>query len=1005
MRTQIVCAEAMPGNPELLREFSQSLNPPILGQFLTQIVEKMQLAGEAGSLLKIEEKIAERVHDAKVQWQRGPVAEQVLLFEDSAKLVQESFRFDQTGITDDQFWQTAERNIYEALRKYAERAEGRYSQRLFADDAAHGFAFIDLCRKRFDTVVMNPPFGDRPVRADQLLLDAFPITAADMYSMFFERAIELVENGGKVGAISNRTWLGLPSFEGLRADIFGASGAVECAADLGSFVLEAQVETAAVIIGKCTNPNALALWVRLLKTKEKESILRQALAESAAGSRHRNVYVSSQRRFSLMPSCVFGYWMSDRLISVYRPENSIEAKAATVKVGTQTSDDFRFVRLAWEVSPQTIGMSQKWTRFAKGGEFSPFYDDIHLVLNWGDGGQEVIAWGKGRPQNSQFFGLVGVTWPSRTTSAFSPRPLPAGCAFGHKGPAAFPIDTIAPATLLGVLASRPARLLLSVRLGAGDDAPGSASKSYEVGLVGDLPFPNFDKEQQEELTSLSTRCSIVAMSDYILDDETSAQFLAPSFFRGDRGLASLYALAMLAVSDREDRFSELSVLTGRIDSLVTEGLKLSSEDRQVMYEELEVPLDCIARKSIIDEKLFTQAYLTKSEVRSDTLPGGVDAELDVRVLTRRKKQTATLRDEETICRLFDIPSDQFVSLRRKLGLLRREDVEQTAKQLVSYTVGAAFGRFDLRIALRDLEALAPSPYDRLPCCSAGMLQNDRGLPLIQDDLRRLQAVGDWNYPIELPLNGVLVDDQGHQFDIEARLRKAFDVIWKDGAEAIEQEACDILGFKSLRDYFRKPTGFFEDHLRRYSKSRRQAPIYWQLCTRSCSYALWVYYPRLTPQTLHACLADFLGPKLKNVSDQVRDLRQTNGSETKLGELLEFEDELKEMRTEIEHLIKLPYEPNLNDGVLIIASPLWKLFRSPKWQRDLKACWQELEGGDYDWAHLAYSIWPDRVKEKCKTDRSIAIAHGLEHLCSIEAPRPKTKRSRHKEDTLIEEDTL
>jgi hypothetical protein len=78
-------------------------------------------------------------------------------------------------------------------------------------------------------------------------------------------------------------------------------------------------------------------------------------------------------------------------------------------------------------------------------------------------------------------------------------------------------------------------------------------------------------------------------------------------------------------------------------------------------------------------------------------------------------------------------------------------------------------------------------------------------------------------------------------------------------------------------------------------------------------------------------------------------------------------------------------------VLITASPLWKLFRLPKWQKDLKACWEKLANGDYDWAHLAYTIWPKRVEEVCKTDRSIAIAHGLEHLCQVAAPKPKAKR--------------
>jgi len=70
-----------------------------------------------------------------------------------------------------------------------------------------------------------------------------------------------------------------------------------------------------------------------------------------------------------------------------------------------------------------------------------------------------------------------------------------------------------------------------------------------------------------------------------------------------------------------------------------------------------------------------------------------------------------------------------------------------------------------------------------------------------------------------------------------------------------------------------------------------------------------------------------------------------------------------------------------------------LVRLPKWQKDLKACWEKLEKGDYDWAHLAHSIWPNRVEDVCKHDRSIAIAHNLEHLCNIEPPKPKARRGK------------
>ena len=93
--------------------------------------------------------------------------------------------------------------------------------------------------------------------------------------------------------------------------------------------------------------------------------------------------------------------------------------------------------------------------------------------------------------------------------------------------------------------------------------------------------------------------------------------------------------------------------------------------------------------------------------------------------------------------------------------------------------------------------------------------------------------------------------------------------------------------------------------------------------------------------------------------------------------------------------KLPWRPNLNDGVQITAAPLWKLFRlpKPKWQKTLKKTWEKLERGDYDWAHLAYTLRPDQVREKCKTDKSLAIARGLEGLYVEPPPSAKKKRRR------------
>jgi len=200
------------------------------------------------------------------------------------------------------------------------------------------------------------------------------------------------------------------------------------------------------------------------------------------------------------------------------------------------------------------------------------------------------------------------------------------------------------------------------------------------------------------------------------------------------------------------------------------------------------------------------------------------------------------------------------------------------------------------------------------------------------------------------------------------------------------ELLTATGYKSVMDYLNDPSGFFSLHLNRYSKSRRKAPIYWPLATSSGSYTVWIYYPALTTQTLFKVVNDFLdGPngKINQVSRECTELRAKGSSrshdEEKQYELLQtFEQELFDLRSKLLNIAST-YQPNHDDGVQVTAAPLWSLFHYKPWQKALKDTWSKLEKGDYDWAHLAMSYWPERVREKCKTDKSLAIAHGLDTL--------------------------
>ena len=248
--THIVCAEPMPGEYDLLGDFVRDLRPAVLGNMLRDVWERMKLAGEAGSLLKIEQEIAGAVQRARETLAGLPPAMQLTLF-GPQPAQQLALRLDPRELHDDAFWAEAETRVVEALMAYAERAmlEQQVSRRLFADDALQGMAFIDLLRRPFDVVLMNPPFGAPSVGSKTYIQKAYPRTKNDLYAAFVERGLELLRPGGYLGAITSRTGFFLTSFRKWREEVLLQESRLIAVADLGYGVLDtAMVETAAYVV-------------------------------------------------------------------------------------------------------------------------------------------------------------------------------------------------------------------------------------------------------------------------------------------------------------------------------------------------------------------------------------------------------------------------------------------------------------------------------------------------------------------------------------------------------------------------------------------------------------------------------------------------------------------------------------------------------------------------------------------------------------------------------------
>jgi hypothetical protein len=226
--TNIVVAEAMPGDKELAEEFATSLAPPALGDLFKAMVDEMRLAGELGYLLKIDESIN-------------------LFLERARQEAAHAGLFDEAGRAG--FWENAEERLIAALRSFAARAQGLVGEtrrQLFAGDAVQGIALIDVVRRKYDVVLMNPPFGACSSGAKRAFVLAYPRTSNDLYAAFVERALQLLHSTGLVGAITSRTGFFLSSFQHWREEVLLRKARPTVVADLGLGVMdEAMVQAAA----------------------------------------------------------------------------------------------------------------------------------------------------------------------------------------------------------------------------------------------------------------------------------------------------------------------------------------------------------------------------------------------------------------------------------------------------------------------------------------------------------------------------------------------------------------------------------------------------------------------------------------------------------------------------------------------------------------------------------------------------------------------------------------
>ena len=278
------------------------------------------------------------------------------------------------------------------------------------------------------------------------------------------------------------------------------------------------------------------------------------------------------------------------------------------------------------------------------------------------------------------------------------------------------------------------------------------------------------------------------------------------------------------------------------------------------------------------------------------------------------------------------------------------DRASLAADLVSYAIGCVFGRWDVRVAIDPiLPSSSRNPFHPLPACSPGMLVGLDGAPAIEGGIvseewlrakltgpstpyfeaRGNAVIADSEYPLQISWDGILVDDKGHPKDIVEQIRAVFSLLWGNQTDEFEKQILQALNASDLREYLRSPKGFFDHHIRGYSKGQRKAPIYWLLQSDRQGYSVMIYYHRYGREILHRVLGDYVKPKIRFEERRFQEIQQKivaaegNGEAREardLSRILEKQEglleELRRFQLEIARITDLNVVPDLDDGVIL-----------------------------------------------------------------------------------------
>lgn len=304
--------------------------------------------------------------------------------------------------------------------------------------------FAEFLAPRYHVTVANPPYmgsAGLNVELKRFCDSEFPDSKPDLYSMFIERNLELLQPHGYTGMITMQSWMFLSSFETLREKLLQQNTFISMA-HLGTRAFDtiggAIVSTTSFILKNSFSRDFIGSYLRLVDGKneaEKEGAIKEAVKNPDCGW----LYYVPNNNFGEIPGSPIAYWISKVMLNLFSEGKEI-TEFVNSRDGLTTGNNELFIRYHWEVSFSNIGFGAKspelfWRskkKFApliKGGSFRKWYGNLINVITYNEAAYKILAESGNKLPSRDFYFRENLNWTRISSPAGSFRYTPAGCIF------------------------------------------------------------------------------------------------------------------------------------------------------------------------------------------------------------------------------------------------------------------------------------------------------------------------------------------------------------------------------------------------------------------------------------------------------------------------------------------------------------------------------------------------------------------------------------------------